>query len=101
MWRARAYTIDSRDVGFTVTGRRGRDAATMMHTSGPGPQVRERRPKTQRRCLGCDRMILTTCASRLCRHCLLRAADLRGGVDEMHLLGALTQSERGAGDPTL
>jgi hypothetical protein len=40
-------------------------------------------------------MMLTTCASRLCRPCLLRAADLRGGVDEMHLLGALTQ-ERGA-----
>jgi hypothetical protein len=45
--------------------------------------------------LRCDRMMLTTCASRLCRLCLLRAADLRGGVDEMHLLGALTQTERG------
>ena len=96
MWRARANTIDSRDVGFAVTGRTGRDAATMTHTGGPGPQVRERRPKARRRCLGCDRMMLTTCASRLCRLCLLRAADLRGGVDEMHLLGALTQ-ERGAG----
>jgi hypothetical protein len=101
MWRARAYTMDSRDVGFTVTGRTERDASTMTHTGGPGPQVRERRPKTRRRCLGCDRMILTTCASRLCRHCLLRAADLRGGVDEMHLLGALTQTERRAVDPIL
>jgi hypothetical protein len=41
-------------------------------------------------------MMLTTSASRLCRLCLLRAADLRGGVDEMHLLGALTLTERGA-----
>lgn len=96
MWRARAYTTDSRDGGFAVTGRTGRDAPTMTHTGGPGPQVRDRRPKTRRRCLGCDRMILTTCASRLCRLCLLRAADLRGGVDEMHLGGALTQTERGA-----
>ena len=101
MWRARAYTMDSRAVGFTVIGRTERNAATMTHTGGPGPQVRERRPKTRRRCLGCDRMMLTTCASRLCRHCLLRAADLRGGVDEMHLLGALTQTERGAVDATL
>ena len=93
--------MDSRDVGFAVTGRTGRDAATMTHTGGAGPQVRERRPKSRRRCLGCDRMVLTTCASRLCRHCLLRAADLRGGVDEMHLLGTLTQTERGAVDPTL
>jgi len=46
-------------------------------------------------------MVLTTCASRLCRHCLLRAADLRGGVDEMHLLGALTPTERGAVEPSL
>jgi hypothetical protein len=96
MWRARAYTIDSRDVGFAVTGRTGRDAATMTHTGAPGPQVRERRPKAPRACLGCDRMMLTTCASRLCRLCLRRAADLQGGVDEMHLLGGLTQTERGA-----
>ena len=101
MGRARAYTMDSRDVGFTLTGHTGRDAATMTHTGGPGPQVRERRPKTRRRCLGCDRMMLTTCASRLCRHCLLRAADLRGGVDEMHLLGAPTPTERGAVEPSL
>ena len=79
MWRARAYTIDSRDVGFD-----------------PGPQVCERRPKARRPCLGCDRMMLTTCAARLCRLCLVRTADLRGGVDEMHLLGALPQTERGA-----
>lgn len=96
MWRARTYTMDSLDVGFTVTGRMGRDAATTTHTGGPGPQVRDRRPKTRRRCLGCDRMMLTTCASRLCRLCLVRAADLRGGVDEMHLLGGFTQTERGA-----
>jgi len=88
MWRART-------LGFAVAGRTERDAATMTHTGSPGPQVRERRPKARRRCLGCDRMMLTTCASRLCRLCLLRAADLRGGVDEMRLLGALTQ-ERGA-----
>jgi len=89
MWR-------SHDVGFAVTGRTGRDAATMTHTGSPGPQVRERRPKARRPCLGCDRLMLTTCASRLCRLCLLRAADLRGGVDEMHLLGALTLTEGGA-----
>jgi hypothetical protein len=40
-------------------------------------------------------MMLTTRASRLCRRCLLRAADLRGGIDEMHLLGPLTQAWRG------
>ena len=96
MWRARTYTIDSRDVGFAVTGRTGRDAGTRTHTGGPGPQVHERRPKARRPCLGCDRMMLTTCASRLCRLCLLRAADLRGGVEEVHLFGALTQTERGA-----
>ncbi len=96
MWRARAYTIDSRDVGFAVPGRPGSDTAALPHTGGSGPQVCERRPKARRPCLGCDRMMLTTCASRLCRLCLLRAADLRGGVDEMHLLGALTQTERGA-----
>jgi hypothetical protein len=96
MWRARAFTIDSHDVGFAVTGRTGRDTATMTNTAAPGPQVRERRPKARRACLGCDRMMLTTCASRLCRLCLRRAADLRGGVDEMHLLGALTQMELGA-----
>jgi|SRR5512134_543084 hypothetical protein len=95
MWRARAYTINSRGVGFAVTGRTGRDAATMPHTGGPGPHVHERRPKARRPCLGCDRMMLTTCASRLCRLCRHRAADLRGGVDEMHLLGAPTQTERG------
>jgi len=78
MWRARTYTIDSRDGGFA------------------GPQVHERRPKARRPCLGCDRMMLTTCAARLCRLCLVRTADLRGGVDEMHLLGALPQAERGA-----
>jgi hypothetical protein len=88
MWRAHAYTIDSRDVGFAVTGRTGRH--------GPGPLVHERRPRARRPCLGCDRMMLTTCASRLCRGCLLRAANLRGGVDEMYLLGAVTQTERGA-----
>jgi hypothetical protein len=44
-------------------------------------------------------MMLTTCASRLCRLCLLRAADLRGGVDEMHLLDALPRTERGAITP--
>ena len=88
MWRARAFTIESHDVGFAVTA--------MTHTGAPGPQVRERRPKARRACLGCDRMMLTTCASRLCRLCLRRAADLRGGVDEMHLLGALTQTELGA-----
>ena len=98
MWRARAYTIDSRDVGFAVTRRTGRDASTMTHTVAPGPQVHERRPKARRACLGCDRIMLTTCASRLCRLCLRRAAGLRGGVDEMHLLGALTQTERGAVD---
>jgi hypothetical protein len=38
-------------------------------------------------------MMLTTCAERLCRLCLRRAADLRGGIDEMYL-GALTQTER-------
>ena len=96
MWRARAYTIDSRNEGFVVTGRTGRAAATTTHTGGPGPQVHERRPKARRPCLRCDRMMLTTCASRLCRLCLLRAADLRGGVDEMDLLGALAQTERGA-----
>ena len=96
MRHARTYTIDSCSVGLAVTGRMGRDAVTMTtHAGGPGPQVRERRPKARRPCLGCDRMMLTTCASRLCRLCLLRAADLRGGVDEMHLLGALTQTERG------
>jgi hypothetical protein len=77
MGRARAYTIDSHKVAF------------------PGPQVHERRPKARRHCLGCDRMMLTTCAERLCRLCLRRAADLRGGLDEMYLLGALTQTERG------
>ena len=92
MWRARAYTIDSRDVGFAVTGHAGRDAETMTHIGGPGPQVCDRRPKVRRPCLGCDRMMLTTCASRLCRLCLVRAADLWGGVDEMHLLGAFTQT---------
>jgi hypothetical protein len=34
--------------------------------------------------------MLTTCAERLCRPCLARAAELRGGIDEMYLLGALT-----------
>jgi len=96
MWRARAYTIDSRDVGFAVTGHTGRDAAPTTHAGGQGPHVRERRPKARRPCLGCDRMMLTTCASRLCRLCLLRGADLRGGIDEMHLLGALTQTDRSA-----
>ena len=92
MWRSRASTIDSRDARFT-----GRTvlAATTAHPGGPGPQVRERRPKARRRCLGCDRMMLTTCASRLCRPCLLRAAHLRGGVDEMHLRGTLAQTEPG------
>ena len=94
-----AYRIDSRNVGFAVNGRTRHDAAPMTHTASPGPQVRERRPKARRPCLGCDRMILTTCASRLCRPCLLRAADLRGAVDEMHVLGALTQTERGAVAP--
>lgn len=89
MWRARTYTIDNRDVRFAVTGRTGRD-------TGPGPLVHERRPKACRPCLGCDRMMLTTCASRLCRLCLLRAAHLRGGVDEMYRLGAVTQTKRGA-----
>ncbi len=95
MWRARAYTIDSCYVGLAVTGPTGRDAVTMTHAGGPGPLVRERRPKARRPCLGCDRMMQTTRASRLCRLCLLRAADLRGGVDEMHLLGAFTQTEWG------
>jgi hypothetical protein len=88
---ARACRIDSHNVGFAVSGRRWRDAA--------GPQVRERRPKAPRPCLGCDRMILTTCASRLCRPCLVRAAGLRGAVDEMHVLGAFTQTERGTVAP--
>ncbi|MGH8570822.1 MAG: hypothetical protein ACREXU_23155 [Gammaproteobacteria bacterium] len=95
MWRARIDTIDSRYVDLAVTGRSGRAAVTMTHAGSPGPQVRERRPKAQRPCLGCDRMMLTTRASRLCPPCLLWAADLSGGVDEMHLLGALTQTERG------
>ena len=82
-------------MGFTVTERTRRDAARVTPGGGEGPQVRERRPKARRRCLGCNRMMLTTCASRLCRLCLLRAADLRGGVDEMYLLGVLTQTERG------
>lgn len=86
MWRV--HTIDSRYAGFAVTGRPGRDGSH-------GPQVRERRPKARRPCLGCDRMMLTTRASRLCPHCLLRAADLRGGIDEMQLLSALTQTEPG------
>jgi hypothetical protein len=64
--------------------------------NGSGPQVRECRPKARRPCLACDRPMLTTCASRLCRPCLIRAAELRGGVDEMHLLGALPRAERGA-----
>lgn len=94
MWRARPYTIDSDDVGFAIAEHPGRGVTT-TRTGAAGPQVRERRPKAQRPCLGCDRMMLTTCASRLCRLCLLRAADLRGGVDEMHLLGVLTQTHQG------
>lgn len=96
MRRARAYTNDTGDVGFAVTGRTEPDLMTMTDTGSPGPQIRERRPKAQRPCLGCNRTILTTCASRLCRPCLLWAADLRGGVDETHLPGALTQTERAA-----
>ncbi|HSE04346.1 MAG TPA: hypothetical protein VLK35_09380 [Methylomirabilota bacterium] len=70
----------------------------MTRTGGRGPKVHDRRPKARRPCLGCDRLMVTTCASRLCRLCLLRAADLRGGIDEMHLLGALTQTARGVAD---
>jgi len=95
MWRARAYTIWSDDVGITVAERTGRDAAATTRGGGPGPQVRERRPKARRPCLGCNRMMLTTCAVRLCRVCRLQATDLRGGVDEMRLLDVLTETERG------
>ena len=95
MRRARIHTIDSRDVAFAVTGHPGRDATTMTYAGSLGARVRERRLKAPRPCLGCDRMMLTTRASRLCPACLRRAVDLRGGVDEMHLLGALTQTEWG------
>jgi len=96
MWRHRAYTIETDDVGLTVAERKGRDAAPITRGGSPGPQVRERRPKARRPCLGCNRMMVTTCASRLCRFCLLQAADLQGGVDEMQLFGVLTESGRGA-----
>ena len=96
MWRARGYTIGSDYVGFTTRGRTGRDAAPTMRSGGPGPKVRERRPKARRPCLGCNRIMVTTCASRLCRLCLVRAADLRGGVDEMYLLGVLAPTELSA-----
>jgi hypothetical protein len=94
MRRAPVHTIDSRHVDFAVTETPRRDAVNMTRAGRPCPQVRERRPKAPRPCLGCDRMMLTTRASRLCRPCLLRAADLRGGVDEMHLLDALAQTQR-------
>ena len=70
------------------------DVKTVTQACDPGPRLRERRPKAQRPCLGCDRRILTTCASRLCRLCRLRTADFHGGVDEMHLLETLTQRDR-------
>ncbi len=96
MWRARAHTIGSEDAGFIVVQHSGRDATPMTGGGGPGPQVRERRPKARRPCLGCNRIMVTTCASRLCRLCLLQAADLHGGVDEMQTFGVLTETGRGA-----
>ncbi len=65
-----------------------------MTHDGPGPEVREKRPKAARPCLNCGRRILTTIAARLCGTCLLRAAQLHGGVDEMSVRSALTQGRR-------
>jgi hypothetical protein len=55
------------------------------------PQVRELRAKRVRPCLNCGRKILTTADARLCGTCRLRAADLRGGLGEMRLLGILSE----------
>ena len=65
----------------------------MTHTEARGPRVLDRRPKARRPCLGCDRLMLTTCAERLCRPCLLRAAELRGGIDEMYETPATLASD--------
>jgi hypothetical protein len=56
----------------------------MTHLGGPGPTIREHRPKAWRRCLNCSRTILTTAACRLCPACTLRAAQLAGGLDAVN-----------------
>ena len=63
----------------------------MTHFGGPGPTVHEKRPKTARPCLNCERMIMTTADRRLCPTCVIRAAYLRGGIDEMRLVGSLSE----------
>jgi hypothetical protein len=53
--------------------------------------VRDRRAKRRRVCLQCDRVFVTTAASRLCGSCTTRAQQLSGGVDE----AAVPIAERG------
>jgi hypothetical protein len=45
-----------------------------------GPMIVERRPRARRRCLACNRSILTTAARRLCHDCTTAAAQLELGA---------------------
>ncbi len=62
----------------------------MTHRGGTGPAIRETREKTLRRCLNCNKVFTTTIADRLCGACLLRAAELQAGFDEVSLRGTLS-----------
>jgi NMD protein affecting ribosome stability and mRNA decay len=66
----------------------------MTHFGGPGPTIRERRPKASRPCLNCGRRIVTTIAARLCGTCLLRAAVLAGGIETASVRSALSRGRR-------
>jgi hypothetical protein len=66
----------------------------VTHFGGPGPQIREHRPKASRPCLNCGRRIVTTIAARLCGTCLLRAAMLAGGIEAVSVRPALSRGRR-------
>lgn len=66
----------------------------MTYLGGPGPAIRDKRPKALRPCLGCGRRILTSIATRLCGACSVRAATLAAGFAEVSLIATLSRGRR-------
>jgi hypothetical protein len=66
----------------------------MTHLGGPGPTIRERRPKALRPCLSCGRRIRTSIATRLCAACSVRAASLAIGFAEVNIFATLSRGRR-------
>jgi hypothetical protein len=56
----------------------------VTHVGGAGPAIHEKRAMAPRRCLNCDKVFVTSASVRLCKTCVVRAAQLAGGLDAVN-----------------